>query len=138
MTLAPKTVVLVEPEFPIYSVNKRHWITKTRIRVTDQGELVADIPEGFPTNFLSLPRVARLFWRTNMAKAAVAATVHDFGYREQQHLWSRGYVDRLFYRLLRQYGVGAVSARLFYWGVRANLVAELNWNKQGGSSRPTL
>ena len=73
------------------------------------------VQEGFQTDFASVPK---LFWNIipPMGLHTVAAVVHDFIY--SHGLYPRKEADRIFYKLMRFYGVGRIKAGLMWSMVR--------------------
>jgi len=75
------------------------------------------IPTGFIWDGASIPRI---FWLTiggpYHPTFSVAGLVHDYLYRRQPIL--RKAVDRIFYKLLRANGVGYITAKRMYFGVK--------------------
>lgn len=74
------------------------------------------VPEGFETDFASVPR---LFWNIipPTGKYARAAVVHDFLYTN--HSFDRKKCDRIFYLLMREDGVNWFTANAMWAAVRA-------------------
>lgn len=80
----------------------------------DNRQLYLIIPSGFVTDFASVPDSLRNFFPV-FKKAGYAALIHDWLYRTK--LYSKEYSDNLFYNLLVDCGVGAFSARMYYYAV---------------------
>jgi len=121
MTERPPIVTPRYPDVDILPSGK--WVTGETIIVDDGGETWL-IPKGTETNFASLPRIARLVWRT-WGQHSIPTIVHDDEYAEKRH--SKAYVDKLFLRMMEDYGVDWLTRRLFYLGVRANFVSAWRW-----------
>lgn len=87
------------------------------------------VPVGFKTDFASVPR---LFWRIvpPAGPHGAAAVVHDFLYVRQGQ-WTRGGVDKLFYKCLESLGVPPWKRKLMYIGVRLGGWIGWNRNKKG-------
>ncbi len=73
------------------------------------------VPEGFITDFASVPRIP-VAWLLTGDTGHRAAVVHDWLY--QSHERSRKDADRLFYRILREDGEPVWRASLMYAAVR--------------------
>ena len=72
------------------------------------------VPVGFKTDLASVPRIPGVY-AVIQGRANKAAVVHDWLYSRQAN---REYADRLFYRAMRDEGVGPVMAWLIYAAVR--------------------
>ncbi len=85
------------------------------------------IPEGYVTDFGTIPKTIKGYLQTNTRHAAVP---HDYAISEEHLLSTRGtklmvprkMADKIFYYGLRARGVGKVKAWLMYRGVRAMTV----------------
>lgn len=78
---------------------------------------VIEIPEGFITNFASIPRIlwSRLPPTGKYGKAAV---VHDWLYRNKGD-WTRAQADAVLNEAMTELGVGRFTRWIIYTGVRA-------------------
>ena len=118
----------VKPQYPDVDIQEDGtWRTGEEIVINDGNRRVIRIPAGSKTDFASLPRVARLIWRTH-GRHTVPAIVHDALYLQQDT--TRAYADKLFLRLMKMYGVGWVQRHLFYGAVRANVLADIGWGSK--------
>lgn len=86
-----------------------------RVRLRELGERIIEAPQGFETDFASVPR---FFWRVlpPWGRYSPAAVIHD-------HLYSTGKVsradaDRAFLTLMQRLGVPAWKRTVMYWAVR--------------------
>ena len=84
------------------------------LQVIVDNELIL-IPAGFQTDFASVPRV---FWNIipPMGLHTIAAVTHDYLYH--RGLCPRKTADRIFYNLMRFYGVGRLKSSVMYLAVR--------------------
>lgn len=81
------------------------------------------IPEGFVTDFASVPRILWPLFPP-YGRAMPASILHDYIYTvhpkeveltpEVERYWA----DRLFYIAMRAIGIGKFQAKLMYWAVR--------------------
>ena len=93
------------------------------------GNLKVEIPEGFCTDFASVPRI---FWSVvpPIGLYGKAAVVHDY-LCEKNHAWqvdeqgnwsyytvSRKEADKIFLDAMKVLGVGKVKRNTMFWGVR--------------------
>lgn len=81
---------------------------------TKSGQVIT-VPQGFVTDFASVPRV---FWRIvpPWGEYSPAAVVHDWLYTIAQG--TRKAADLLFLELMERLGVPAVIRTAMYWAVR--------------------
>lgn len=85
------------------------------------------IDKGFVTDFASIPRGLWNLWPPNRGKHAKPAVVHDCLYKTGyvsvegggQRRITRGEADAIFLEAMEVAGVGWLSRRLIYAGVRA-------------------
>ena len=78
------------------------------------GEHLITVPDGFVTDFASIPRAFR--WMiTGHGKDRWAAVVHDWLYAEK---YDRKKADEIFYEALLISGVNKIKARTMYRAVR--------------------
>ena len=81
---------------------------------------------GLLTDFASVPRVLKLRWPSPGGAWDKPAVVHDYLYRRGvletrtglDALVTRAEADRIFLEAMAAAGVGWLSRRLLYWGVR--------------------
>lgn len=73
------------------------------------------VPDGFITDFASVPRVP-VFYLMTANKGNRAAVIHDWLYATG--IVSREYADAIYYHALLADGVNSVVARIMYTGVR--------------------
>lgn len=73
------------------------------------------VPEGFETDFASVPRIPIIFDLVGSMGQA-AATLHDYLYTYGKI--SRADCDHIFWEALRTTGIGPVRARIMWLGVR--------------------
>lgn len=85
------------------------------LRWRDPSGSFHEVPEGFVTDFASVPRMMRSF-ALDEAITAKAAVVHDYMYRVTRP--TRRWADDLFYHTLRSTGVGALPAWAYWCAVR--------------------
>lgn len=78
------------------------------------GELLA-VPEGFETDFATVPRLPLAYMLTG-GKASAAAVVHDWLYSTRKH--PRAVADAVFYEAIRASGHGLLTGGLMWLGVR--------------------
>lgn len=74
-----------------------------------------DIPEGFVTDFASIPRI---FWRVlpPWDKHVTASVIHDWLYKSGRV--SRALADQIFLWAMEDIGVAKWKRTVIYWGVR--------------------
>lgn len=98
----------------IDDVNDVWRLASPLIYMSDEvGEIV--VPEGFTTDFASVPRIPLAFFLTgNMGR--YAATVHDYLYTN--HRFDRATADRIFLDALATTGIGWWVRQLMYAAVR--------------------
>lgn len=86
-----------------------------RVRLRELGERVIEVPQGFETDFASVPR---FFWRVvpPWGRYSPAAVVHDYLYSTGKV--SREEADRAFLTLMQRLGVPAWKRSIMYWAVR--------------------
>ena len=86
-----------------------------RVRLRELGERVIEVPQGFETDFASVPR---FFWRIvpPWGRYSPAAVVHDYLYSTGKV--SREDADRAFLTLMQRLGVPAWKRSIMYWAVR--------------------
>lgn len=79
------------------------------------------VPQGFVTDYDSVPRLPFMYWILG-GKRHKAAVVHDYLYSAQCSamlaLRGRAWADQVYRDILRAEGVGAVVAGIMYVGVR--------------------
>jgi hypothetical protein len=90
--------------------------------------LTLHIPEGFGTNFASVPK----FWQgvfSPLGRYWLAALVHDYLYDTYPiHTYSRKFCDGVFLEVMRLLGVGRATRYPLYWSVR--LFGASYWRSQ--------
>lgn len=86
-----------------------------RVRLRELGERIIEAPQGFETDFASVPRI---FWRVlpPWGRYSPAAVIHDYLYHT--HKVSRADADRAFLTLMQRLGVPAWKRTVMYWAVR--------------------
>lgn len=86
-----------------------------RVRLRELGERVIEVPQGFETDFASVPR---FFWRVvpPWGRYSPAAVVHDYLYSTGKV--SREDADRAFLTLMQRLGVPVWKRTIMYWAVR--------------------
>ena len=84
-------------------------------RVGTAGGSIIEVPEGFETDFASVPR---LFWRVvpPWGRYSPAAVVHDFLYSTGKV--SRKEADAIFLELMARLAVPLWKRYVMYWAVR--------------------
>ena len=79
---------------------------------------IEEVPEGFVTDFASIPRV---LWSIIGSPASGLyrnpSVLHDFWYKNNKY--SRRKCDRLFLGAMKVAGVGYIKRKTIYYGVRA-------------------
>lgn len=103
-------------ELKVEYVDGTNWLLVAPLVYEDPKQgLGVEVPEGFLTDFASVPRG---FWNLfpRVGTWAPAATVHDFCYRHK--LFDKATADRLFLHGMEELGVNWVSRRLMYRAVR--------------------
>lgn len=90
---------------------------------SDVAQTTIVVPEGFETDFASVPRLPLAYLLT-AESAHQAAVVHDYLYGTQEV--DRQTADAVFLEAMRASGEPAWRARLMYWGVR--LGGGIAWN----------
>ncbi len=95
--------------------------------VWDDGDEIT-VPRGFITDLASVPRALRALPGLNPnGPSRAAGVLHDYLYCAHT-LDTREAADALFRKALRSLGVGPVTARVYWLGVRAG--GWLYWNKR--------
>ena len=126
-------VLLVSP-----LADGRTWVTRKEfgydIGAEGSGNTI-DVPNGFMTDFASVPRPLWVFL-PRWGKYGNAAVIHDYCYWTQTR--SRKESDRIFQEAMVVLGVSAFTRFLMYWAVR--LCGFLAWKgntemKDKGSNR---
>lgn len=74
-----------------------------------------EVPEGFVTDFASVPRVPIVWWWVG-AIGQRPAVIHDYIYTYRK--FSREVADRIFREALQVVGVNQVNRNIMYAGVR--------------------
>jgi hypothetical protein len=94
----------------------KNWkVVKGFTYTTEQG-LDIVVPDGFVTDFASIPRgLWNVFPPTG--KYGHAAVIHDYLYRATSV--PRVQADRVFRDAMKELGVGKISRNIIYWSVRA-------------------
>lgn len=84
------------------------------------------VPEGFETDFASVPR---FFWRLvpPWGRYSPAAVLHDYLY--SQGLGTRAQADQVFLDMMQRLAVPAWKRRMMYLAVR--LFGRGRWNRRG-------
>lgn len=92
------------------------WVLdKELIYVTGDEKYV--VPEGFPTDFASVPRFLWSFVPP-YGVYTEAAVVHDYLYSNQSELMSRKHADELLYQMAIECGLSKFKASVMYRAVR--------------------
>ena len=76
------------------------------------------IPEGYMTDFESVPRLPGVFAFAKLV-AVKESVLHDYMYDCMTHKVTRKFADQVFYNAMRQHGVGRFRAYTMYLAVRA-------------------
>lgn len=96
-----------------------HWIlTEDCIYESDLWTPLITVPEGFPTDLASIPRIFRFLIVKN-GKHRAAAIVHDYLCTLGLD-FSRVLADKIFLEAMKLQGVPRIRRRLMYWAVRSN------------------
>jgi hypothetical protein len=100
-------------------------------RVGTAAGRIIDVPQGFETDFASVPR---LFWRIvpPWGRYSPAAVVHDFLYHTGKV--SRKKADGIFLELMAKLAVPLWKRFLMYWAVR--LFGWFAWNAHAKGRAP--
>lgn len=94
--------------------------------VYDTGILRIEVPEGFRTDFASVPQGLRSFVST-IGGHTKPAVIHDWLYRTQPAGVTRRDADYLFRRGMREMGVGLIRRNMAYMAVRAG--GWISWSR---------
>lgn len=93
------------------------WVTEGELLWSDDNlRFVHFVPEGFLTDFASIPRVFRWLFDPVGTPWHVAGVLHDYLYSSSTG--SRAEADKAYYWLARAMGTGAVPALLMYVALR--------------------
>jgi hypothetical protein len=99
----------------VEQVDETHW---RLLRSFDYDSAVAKariiVPNGFVTDFASVPRVPVAYWLFG-GTAQAAAVIHDWLY--STGIFPKDIADSVFYEAMRASGMGFLRARFMYWGV---------------------
>lgn len=95
-----------------------------RVKVRELGDRIVEVPQGFETDFASVPR---FFWRIvpPWGRYSPAAVVHDYLYATSKV--TRAEADHVFLVLMERLGVPAWKRTIMYWAVR--LFGGAAWNE---------
>lgn len=105
-----------------YARNK--WLTCARLCYLDKAGKLHVVPEGFLTDFASVPRLAQ--WLIDDDDFAPAAVLHDWFYAS--HIVTKREADALFREALRSLGCGWLSSWIQWRAVhRLGFIA---WNSR--------
>lgn len=96
-------------------VSGKEWVLLAPF-VVSVGDRVIRVPDGFITDFASVPRIPLAFMLFG-GIGERAATVHDWLYASK--IVSRAEADKIFKVLLKAEGAGLFSSNMMYAGVRA-------------------
>ena len=97
----------------------RTWVTEGELMWNDAeqyGDQGYHMPEGFLTDFASIPVVFRWLFQPNGAPWQVAAVLHDFLYSSTD--MSRYEADLAFYYLCRRVGTSELRSATMYGALR--------------------
>lgn len=94
--------------FPIFRVIERF----TYQCIDGKTGYYIDVPEGFETDFATVPRI---FWSIfpPVGEYATAAVLHDYMYR-QKCKFDRAVADAIFYQAMKDFGVPKWKAYLMF------------------------
>lgn len=101
-------------QFELLADGQRARLTRP-FKVKLKSGYIVEVPEGFETDFASVPR---FFWRIvpPWGRYSPAAVVHDYLY--QTGMFSRIKSDRIFLFLMKKLGVPLWKRQTMYWAVR--------------------
>jgi hypothetical protein len=106
------------------------WILLDPFTYETKDRQVITVPEGFDTDFASIPRPLWAFYPPTGAYKE-AAVIHDYMYYMQRlgdEPWSREKVDALFLEAMEELGIPYLRRKLFYYMVRS--FGWKYWNKR--------
>lgn len=83
------------------------------------------VPEGFSTDFASIPRGFWNIWDKHDLRYRVPAIIHDYLYMTPHLVFSRAFADAEFRRMLIIEGVKPAQAWLFWAAIR--IFGNTNW-----------
>lgn len=85
------------------------------LKIIFPDNLVLTVPEGFKTDFASVPRIL-WWWLPPSGSYARAAVAHDYLYHVGAV--SRFRADQFFLQIMKMLKVGLIKRQLMYWAVR--------------------
>lgn len=99
----------------VEQVDDAHWrLLRSFVYDSDVAKARIIVPNGFVTDFASVPRVPVAYWLFG-GEAQAAAVIHDFLYTTG--IFPKDVADSVFYEAMRASGIGLLRARFMYWGV---------------------
>lgn len=90
-------------------------LTRPLFYASDVAKCVIIVPEGFVTDFASVPRMPVIYWLAGNV-AAKAAVLHDYGY--QSGMFNRAMCDAIFREASEVIGVPWFKRWIMWAGVR--------------------
>lgn len=119
----------------VEQIDKDNWklLESLRYYSIELGRVI-EVPEGFVTDFASVPRLPFIFWFTG-GTAEAPAVLHDWLYRTGAESVTRSQADAV----LKE----AMDSREFYWGLRtwsmwAGVRVGGYWSYRTRDARPAL
>jgi hypothetical protein len=111
--------VSIQPGFDsrlqVEQVDETHWrLLRSFTYNSDVAKARIIVPNGFVTDFASVPRVPVAYWLFG-GEANAAAVIHDYLYTTG--ILPKSVADSVFYEAMRASGIGLLRARFMYWGV---------------------
>ena len=133
MSQRPAFLDFLKVELINSSWSKRTWRLLAPFRYRTcvfESPHVIEVPEGFRTDFASVPRIPIAWWAAG-ATAQRPAVIHDYLYRTNG-LVSRIEADKIFLEALQADGAGWMHRHLMYWAVRAGGAGAFNRRDSNG------
>lgn len=122
-----KTALVATPT-PERNGGRQVWALRRPLKFMSRKIGLVNVPQGFLTDFASVPRLPFVYWSLNDYGHA-AAVVHDYLCRSM--MLDRATADAVFYEALRAEGVNKLKSRLLYWGVRIGApAAPSSWSTE--------
>ena len=87
------------------------------------------VPEGFITDYASVPRLLWSIFPPNGQRYGVAAIVHDLIYRNLQRFFTRKQADHILFQVMEIYGTKRITRWCIWLGVRLGGASAWSKNK---------
>lgn len=100
----------------VEKISDRHWRTYVEFNYTLDNGVVITVPEGFITDFASIPRVFWIFLPPDGIYTQ-SAVLHDYLYNRK--LYTRDFCDKLFLEAMEVLKVKKYIRNIMYYAVRA-------------------